>query len=71
MPEEKAFFDELGNRILKIGLDAGLQGKLLLEIKKTLEVLSDRYSNSINIGVVREFVKAAASHVARGVMRNE
>lgn len=69
-PEEEGFFDELGNRILKIGLAAGLPSNFALDIKKTLEGLSDRYSNSISGGAVREFVKAAASHVAHGVKQN-
>ena len=70
-PENKEFFDELGKRILRIGLAAGLSDKAKQEVNKTLNELSDRCCRSISVGAVREFVKTAASHVAYGVKRND
>ncbi len=69
-PEDKRFFDELGNQILRIGLAAGLPNKVIGDIDKIFDELSTHYSNSINAGAVREFVKAAASHVVYGVTQN-
>jgi hypothetical protein len=69
-PDQKEFFDELGKRILSLGQSAGIKETVMRDTEKTLRLLSEKYCNSISSGAVREFVKAAASHVAYGVTRN-
>jgi len=69
-PEEKRFFEELGNRILDIGMDAGLPEAARTEFLRALNSLSRRHSESISVGAVSEFVKEAANHIAHRVIRN-
>jgi hypothetical protein len=69
-PGEKRFFEELGNRILDIGMDAGLPESSRAEFLNKVSRLSKRYSRSISDGAVREFVKEAANHIAQGVNRH-
>lgn len=69
-PESQTFYDLLGERITSIGLDAGISGHVGGLIAQRLRERSAHFSNSINVGAVRDFVKLAASLVAEGVFRN-
>jgi hypothetical protein len=61
------FYDRLGKNILIIGREAGLPEKFAFEIEQKLMELGRRCCQSINSGVVREYVKTAASYVAMGI----
>jgi hypothetical protein len=69
-PESDAFYDLLGARIVSIGLEAGLPNHAGGHLTKRLREQSERFSASINLGAVREFVKLSASLVAQEVSRH-
>ena len=69
-PEEKGFFEQLGKKILRIGLAAGLPESAKAETLAILDGLSERYADSISVGAVREFVKEAANYIAHGVIHH-
>lgn len=66
-PGNIEFYTRLGQNILNIGIEAGLTESHSGKIEKELRDLGCRCCQSINVGVVREFVKTAASHVAMGI----
>ena len=63
-PQDPSFFAELGNRILDIGLEAGLRPSDARPVRDSLRQLGKEYASSITEGRVREFVKEAAARVA-------
>jgi len=69
-PESVAFYDELGQRIASIGLEAGVSKSAAFELARTLRTQSASFSTSINVGAVREFVKIAANLVAQELSRH-
>lgn len=66
-PESESFYDQLAQRITQIGLDAGIPHHVGDAVATRLRERSTEFSNSINVGAVREFVKMAASLVAQEV----
>jgi hypothetical protein len=68
-PGDIEFYYMLGKSILGLGREAGLPEGLAVEIENRLKKLGQSYCQSINVGVVREFVKTAASYVAMGIPR--
>ena len=69
-PESESFYSLLGERIVGLGVEAGLAGMSGELLTRRLRERSAHYSKSINVGTVREFVKLAASMVAQEVSRN-
>lgn len=69
-PGSDTFYDLLGDRIISIGCEAGLSGRARGLLSGRLRERSAHFSNSINVGAVREFVKLAASVVAQEVSRD-
>ncbi len=63
-PEEPAFFDRLAEHLMELGTEAGLNGNAADLLLQKLKAQSIQHSNSINVGVVREFVKMAAGNIA-------
>ena len=66
-PQDSRFFADLGNRIIDIGLDAGLRPSDAKSVADTLRRMGMQYANDITEGRVREFVKEAAALVAGNV----
>ena len=66
-PQDPRFFVDLGDRIIKIGLKAGLRPSDAGLVAHSLKEVGDRYANYITEGRVREFVKEAAALVAQKV----
>ncbi len=65
-PEEPAFFEELAERIVGIGREAGLPAADADRIERELGSLAVSYAlENINEGAVREYVKEAAACVAQ------
>ena len=66
-PQDPLFYTNLGNRIIDIGLQAGLQASDARSASKLLDEVGEEYANSITEGRVRDFVKEAAALVAKNV----
>ena len=66
-PQDPRFFADLSDRIIDIGLAAGLRSSDAGRIKHLLNDIGNRHANYITEGRVREFVKEAAELVARNV----
>ena len=66
-PQDPRFFADLSDRIIDIGLAAGLRSSDAGRIKHSLRGIGNRHANYITEGRVREFVKEAAELVARNV----
>ena len=66
-PQDPRFFADLSDRIIDIGLAAGLRSSDAGRIKQSLNDIGNRHANYITEGRVREFVKEAAELVARNV----
>jgi hypothetical protein len=69
-PGSDAFYDLLGERIINLGTEAGLSSHIQGMLSQRLRERSAHFSNSINVGAVREFVKLAASLVAQEVSQH-
>lgn len=68
-PQDPRFFSDLGNRIIEIGLEAGLRPSDAEPVRRSLGNKGQQYANYITEGRVREFVKEAAELVARKLPR--
>ena len=66
-PQDPRFFAELGDRIIDIGLAAGLRPADAEPVANSLREIGNRYVKYIIEGRVREFVKEAAALVAGNV----
>ena len=66
-PQDPRFFAELSERIINIGLEAGLRHSDTGHLANSLRGVGKRYASSITEGRVREFVKEAATLVAQKV----
>ena len=66
-PQDSRFFAELSDRIINIGLEAGLRHSDTGHLANSLRGIGNRYASSITEGRVREFVKEAAALVAQKV----
>ena len=66
-PQDPRFFTDLSDRIIHIGLQAGLRPSDAAGVASALRKIGNQYATSITEGRVREFVKAAAELVARNV----
>ena len=66
-PQNPRFFADLSDRIIEIGLAAGLRSSDAGRIRHSLDEIGNRHANYITEGRVREFVKEAAELVARNV----
>ena len=66
-PQDPRFFADLSERIIEIGLAAGLRPSDARGVADYLENAGKRYANYITEGRVREFVKEAAALVAKTV----
>ena len=61
------FFDELGDRILELGIEAGIDASTVPAIRDSIRRNASSYVHALNEGRVREFVKDAAGRVARHI----
>ena len=66
-PQDPRFFADLSDRIIEIGLAAGLRCSDAGPVAHSLKEIGSRYASYITEGRVREFVKEAAALVARNV----
>lgn len=66
-PWEKIFFEKLGEAIIGLGKKEGLSQSVITRLRENMNDLSEECCNSIQTGVVREFVKAAANQVAKEI----
>lgn len=66
-PQDPRFFSELSDRIINIGLEAGLRHSDTGHLANSLRGIGSRYASYISEGRVREFVKEAATLVAQKV----
>lgn len=66
-PQDPRFFADLSERIIRIGLEAGLCPSDEESVVHSLKKIGNQYESSITEGRVREFVKAAAGLVAQRV----
>ena len=66
-PQDLRFFADLSNRIINIGLEAGLHHADTGDLANSLRQVGSRYAGYITEGRVREFVKEAAALVAQKV----
>lgn len=66
-PQDLRFFADLSNRIINIGLEAGLRHSDTGDLANSLRQVGSRYAGYITEGRVREFVKEAAALVAQKV----
>ncbi len=66
-PQDPRFFADLSDRIIDIGLAAGLHPSDAERAAHSLKEIGNRYANFITEGRVREFVKEAAGLVAQNV----
>ena len=66
-PQDPRFFADLSDRIIDIGLAAGLHPSDAERAAHSLKEIGNRYANFITEGRVREFVKEAAGMVAQNV----
>ena len=66
-PQDSRFFADLSNRIINIGLEAGLHHSDTGHLANSLRRIGSRCAGYITEGRVREFVKEAAALVARNV----
>ncbi len=66
-PQDPRFFADLSDRIIDIGLAAGLHPSDAGHIAHSLKEIANQYANYITEGRVREFVKHAAGLVAQKV----
>lgn len=64
-PRDPRFFDELADRILELGLEAGLDASVLPAIRDAIGRNASSYVHALNEGRVREFVKDTAGMVVR------
>lgn len=69
-PPSEAFYKELGQRIARLGVDAGMLPEGRETVTRKLEGESTRSAASINVGAVREFVKRAATIVSQEIGRD-
>jgi hypothetical protein len=67
--QDPTFFELLSDRIVGLGIDAGLSTARAGDLKRTLKGSAIRFANSPTSSVVREFVKKAASAVLMEVPR--
>lgn len=71
-PRDKRFFEELADRIVGLGTDAGLPPEAReLVLCRLIPVAAEFAEESILEGGVRAFVKVAAGRVAAEVMKHE
>ena len=66
-PRDPRFFDELADRILELGIEAGLDASGLPAIRHDIRRRASSYVHALNEGRVRDFVKDTAAAVARHV----
>ena len=66
-PQDPRFFADLSDRIIDIGLEAGLHPSDAGRVRHSLNEIGNRHINYITEGRVREFVKEASELVARNV----
>ena len=66
-PQDPRFFADLSDRIINIGLEAGLCHSDTGHLANSLRRVGSRYAGYITEGRVREFVKEAAALVAQKV----
>lgn len=66
-PQDPRFFADLSDRIIDIGLAAGLHPSDAERAAHSLKEIGNRYADFITEGRVREFVKEAAGLVAQNV----
>ena len=66
-PQDPRFFADLSDRIIDIGLEAGLRPSDAGRVRHSLNEIGNRHVNYITEGRVREFVKEASVLVARNV----
>ena len=65
--DDKAFFVALSEKIVQLGVEAGLTAARVEPLKRTLSSEAQSYARAPTSGVVRQFVKYAASKVAMEV----
>jgi hypothetical protein len=66
---EERFFEELGEKIVRLGVDAGLSTLRARELKTTISSRAQKFARSPSQGVVRKFVKEASNIVAMEVRK--
>ena len=66
-PVDPQFFIQLGEKIVTLGVCAGLPNKKVAGLVAQLNLEAQRYADKFNEGAVREFVKFAAALVAQEV----
>jgi hypothetical protein len=67
--QDPAFFELLSERVVGLGVDAGLSTDSAKNLRRSLSGSATRFANSPTSSVVREFVKRAASAVLKEVPR--
>lgn len=70
-PRDKRFFEELADRIVGLGTDAGLPSEARERVLCRLNPVAAKFEESILEGRVRAFVKEAAGMVAAEVTKHE
>lgn len=67
--QDPAFFELLSERVVGLGIDAGLSTDIAKDLRRSLSGSATRFANSPTSSIVREFVKRAASTVLKEVPR--
>ena len=67
-PVEPQFFEQLGEKIVTVGISAGLPSRKVAGLVDQLNLEAQIYADKFNEGAVREFVKFAAARVAQEVI---
>lgn len=62
-PSKPQFFEELGSKLVQLGLEAGITSSHCQPITRQIPILAQRFSIELTQGAVRDFVKSIASQL--------
>ena len=67
-PDDSIFFQTLGDRIIEIAINAGMEGRHTDSLREEFRSLGVMASKTIYMGAVRQFVRSAAAKAAQFVV---